>query len=253
MFSGREKTFACLVLLFAASAVSACPTIISANPCPITPSSSDLAADNVSFDLGYSGGCDQISEFANAYRQPKSSDSWSTAQRRLPAVPPAVAMALTGFICISLVRDRKSWIALLAGLVAIGQVGVNALPERSSRLSRKVHDSRLIEPTPKAFCLHRSDFHPANYTNETRYTGLLHHLAGIHCNIDTFTNNRTTLIRHFSGAGGKVTRISKEAVCETQLVLSELSNCLVHETGQFVCFSQIFSFNLIPRGPPVSV
>lgn len=48
--------------------------------------------------------------------------------KSLPSIPRATLMALTGFICVSLVRDRGFWLAALAGLVRTGQAGFADLP-----------------------------------------------------------------------------------------------------------------------------
>jgi len=37
--------------------------------------------------------------------------------KSLPPVPGALLMGLTGFLCVSLVRDRRFWLAALAGLL----------------------------------------------------------------------------------------------------------------------------------------
>lgn len=253
----REKIFTALVLLFAASVAIASPTIISDSPARIIPSSTDHAAGVVTCDTRSNEVCGQISEFAGAIFGPPSSSqitvtSTSGNQRCLPALPSAIAMVLTGFICISLIQDRRAWLAVLTGLLWVGQTGIWALPELTSRLSRKVHSGQqvntaLAAPYPLGGC-----FYPGSYNEETRYAGLLHHLAGIPRDISTFTNNRTVLIRHFSGVAGKDTRALHSAILESQLALSQLSNCLVSGTRQFVSFTPAFIFCQLPRGPPIS-
>jgi hypothetical protein len=169
-------------------------------------------------------------------------------------------MVLTGFLCISLVRDRKTWLTVLAGLFAIGQAGVNALPELS-RLGRRVHNSRLIEPTLFADYLHLGDYCPESYNEQIRFTGLLHHLEGIPQGTSAFSHIRkivipseaeeSVLIRGFRSADNH-TRVFQHAIVSALSSLSTAYNCLVSGTKQFVCFSPISWFNLIPRGPPVS-
>ncbi|MGB7582858.1 MAG: hypothetical protein WBL85_10485 [Sedimentisphaerales bacterium] len=253
----RGKTLAIVVLLCAASVASAFPTVISGNAPVCSISTSDDCATNVMiYCLGPSAACDQISELGRVMLQPPSGSQitvTSENQRCLPALPSAIAMVLTGFICISLIRDRRAWLAVLAGLLWVGQTGIWALPEVTSRLSRRVHSGQqvntaLAAPYPLGGC-----FYPDSYNEETRYAGLLHHLAGIPRDISTFTNNRTVLIRYFSGVAGKDTRALHHAILESQLVLSQLTNCLVSGTRQFVCFKPAFiSFCQLPRGPPIS-
>ena len=40
----------------------------------------------------------------------------------LPAVPAALLMVLTGFLCVSLVKDRKAWLAVLAAEKVVGVI-----------------------------------------------------------------------------------------------------------------------------------
>jgi len=253
VFSGREKTFAVVVLLFAASAAIASPTIISESPVCFVSATSNCAAGVVTSDFISNMA---FSEFGKAFSRlplPNSRTAAVTETNRcLPAVPPSIAMVLTGFLCISLVRDRKTWLALLAGLFAIGQTGINVLPELASRLTRKIHNARLVETQLIAAYPPSENFFPDGYNNETQYTGLLHHLAGIPQNTGNFSNNCTTLIRHFSGSAGKDASVLNHTIFDAQFVLTRIFNCLVSRAEQFVCFSPAFIYNLIPRGPPVS-
>lgn len=260
MLSGWRKTLAVVLLLFASSAASASPTVVSDSPARAVSLSADRAISVVTCNLGSNTVCDRMSELAKAFLQPPLSASADKSDSRtaagdircLPPVPSAVAMVLTGFICISLIRDRRTWLAVLAGLLWVGQTGINALPELTSRIGRKVHNSRLIEPELAASYFYESGFYPANYTNETRYTGLLHHLAGIPRGTSTFKNNCSTLIRHFASGTAKNTRVSRQAIVPVLSYLSSTYNCLVRPTRQFICFTPAFIFNLIPRGPPIS-
>ena len=251
----REKTFAIAVLLFAASAASAFPTVISGNPVQSISTSDDCATNVTTYGLGPSAACDQISELGRAILQPPSGSQITVVsgnQRCLPALPSAIIMVLTGFICVSLIQDRRVWLAALAGLLWVGQTGIWALPELTSRLSRRVHSGQQVNTALAAPYPLGGGYYPDSYSEEIRYTGLLHHLAGIPRDISTFTNNRTVLIRHFFGVAGKDTRALHHAILQSQLALSQLTNCLVSGTRQFVCFKPAFIFCQLPRGPPIS-
>lgn len=252
----REKIFTALVLLFAASAAIASPTIISDSPARIIPSSTDHAAGVVTCDPRSNEVCDQISELGRAMLQPPSGSQITVAsgnQRCLPALPSAIAMVLTGFICISLIQDRRAWLAVLAGLLWVGQTGIWALPELTSRLSRRVHSGQQVNTALAAPYLHGGGYYPDSYNEETRYAGLLHHLAGIPRDISDFTNNRMVLIRHFSGVACNDRRALHHVILESQFALSNSLNCLVSGTRQFVCFKPVFIFfSQLPRGPPIS-
>jgi hypothetical protein len=266
LLSGWGKTIAVLLLL-AASAASASPTVISElsvgtdNRARII-SSTGNTDGVVGCVLDSATSCDRLSEFAGSLLRPPLTDGPATSDdyHYLPAVPPALLMVLTGFLCISFVRDRRTWVAVLAGLFALGQTGFNILPELS-RVSRKVHNCRTIEPELTALYISESSFYQLNYTNETRYTGLLHHLAGIPQNTSVFSHIRkivipseaeeSVLIRGFHSAG-KDTRVSQAAFVLGQLALSKLSNCLVSGTRRFNFFQPALIFCRIPRGPPIS-
>jgi hypothetical protein len=58
------------------------------------------------------------------------SPALSTAARPLPAVPGALFMVLTGFLCVSAVKDRKVWLAALASLLWVGHIGREMLVVR---------------------------------------------------------------------------------------------------------------------------
>ena len=49
--------------------------------------------------------------------------------KQLPPVPSAVFMVLMGFLCISLVKDRKIWLAVCVGILCVGQVGIKIIPQ----------------------------------------------------------------------------------------------------------------------------
>jgi len=97
----------------------------------------------------------------------------------LPAVPSAVFMALTGFICVSLVKDRKLWIAALAGLLWAGQAGFTVLPQLARHVATRKQTQPLALPSlnyrPELFYCERA----RGDIEGTRYIGLLRYLDGI--------------------------------------------------------------------------
>ncbi len=269
MLSRRaEKTFAIVVLLFAASAASAFPTVISGisgNPTHSISTSNDDCATNVvtTYGLGPSAACDQISELGRAILQPPSGSQMTVTsgnQRCLPGLPSAIAMVLTGFLCISLIQDRRVWLAALAGLLWVGQTGIWTLPELTSRLSRRIHSGQQANTALAASYPLGGGYYPDSYSEQIRYIGLLHHLAGIpQDSSSAFTNRRVSLTRlcrsvqsttGFS-SNGKDTRASQNATVLGQLAFSKHLNCLVSGTRQFVCFSPALIFCSLPRGPPL--
>jgi len=260
----REKTFAIVMLLFAASVASAFPTVISGNPAHSISTSDDCATNVTTYGLGPSAACDQISELGRAILRPPSGSQITVASgnlRCLPALPSAIIMVLTGFICVSLIRDRRAWLVALTGLLWVGQTGIWALPELTSRLSRRVHSGQQVNTTLAASYPLGGGYYPDSYSEEIRYIGLLHHLAGIpQDSSSAFTNRRvsplTRLCRSVQSttgfsSNGRDIRASQDATVLGQLALSKHLNCLVSGTRQFVCFSPALIFCSLPRGPPL--
>ena len=150
--------------------------------------------------------------------------------KSLPAVPGALLMVLTGFICVSLVKDRKVWLAALAGLLWLGQAGIQAVPQLALRLSHRNHteqqfSAELIYP----YYLENSNRSRSDIEG-TQYIGLLHHLAGI--------------------PQGTMSFPSPSAIISERYSLNSLLNCLTLRVEQFICFSPAFIFDNLPRGPP---
>ena len=263
MRSGRVYTLAILIfMLIAPSVVSASPTVFS--DCSLFPVSvkSDNASSN-STCIFNSGVVDKrIAELANDFLQPPASfDSGRDGQSNnsgassagnifLPTVPPALFMVLTGFFCISLVRDRRAWIAVVAGLLWLGQAGFNALPELTSRLSRKTHNCSPVEPELLSAYPLSGAYFPESFNEQIRYTGLLHHLEGI----PRRTGNLTKFDKCFSLWSPHALRCnftSQHAIIASLSLLNTDHVCLVRPTGQYYRFTPAFTFNLIPRGPPI--
>ena len=254
MLRGRVNTFVGVVILFAASAANAYPTIISDSPARVTSSSANSDIDISACNLGSSVVNNRMAELAGVLLRPPSTDNLATlgGNQYLPAVPSAVLMVLTGFLCVSLIRDRRTWVAVLAGLLWVGQTGINALPELTSRMSRKVYNSRLIEPTLLAAYPLGGDYYLESFSEQTRYTGLLHHLEGIPGQTSVFTNNRLLLTRLYLSTANKDMRASQHAIVMVLSSLNTLCDCLVRPTRQFICFTPAFIFSNLSRGPPIS-
>ena len=79
------------------------------------------------------------------------SSTESSHAKSLPAVPGALFMALVGFVCVSFVKDRKVWLAALAGLLWIGQAGITILPQKCRLCFAHHLNKSWAEPTLPAF------------------------------------------------------------------------------------------------------
>jgi hypothetical protein len=149
----------------------------------------------------------------------------------LPATPASGLLTLVGFICISLIRNRRIWLAGFAGLSLAGQTGTQAVVSSSrnddsqarGNLFRSYPRGLTLPNTAGVFAFPQKDIPRVNFT----------HTA-------------------FRTAAGSDYHCSYPAVLN--LVLRPDSNglCLVSGTRQFVCFSPALIFCRMPRGPPIS-
>jgi hypothetical protein len=106
-------------------------------------------------------------------------DSAPVGAKILPPIPAALFMVLTGFLCVSLVKDRRLWLAVLTGLLWAGQAGFHAIPQLAAYMSSQKH---IKQKTPdNTACLYRVEdcCRLRSDIEGTGYIGLLHHLAAI--------------------------------------------------------------------------
>ncbi len=264
-----NNLFFVVMLLLATAVANASPTvasqdaILSARVCPadtvttisypinniLTPSNAKLA------NLG--------KEFL---KPPVSSAGLGSAQanlvKPLPAVPAAVFIALIGFLCVSFVKDRRVWLAALAGLLWAGQAGIQAVPQLALRLTHRNHSEQQLD-TELAYPYYlNNSSRPRCDIEGTQYAGLLHYLAGIPEAKSVFTDTHLsrfiTLRQHRQKVYGKAfsytrknTHTSQPAIILQQYGLNSLLACLVSKAEQFISFSPAFIFAHLARGPPL--
>ncbi len=255
--AGKAKWFFALVLLVAFSRVKAAPTIGG--------DKANLVADKVSptsnadipsigeLELFNGTNNSTLAHIAAEILKPPADFMNNSAlppgTKPLPPVPAALFMGLTGFICVTLVRDRKVWLAVLTGLLWAGQAGFTALPQAASYLVGRKHLSQHSQQQNYCVTLQeqarlRSDF------VGTEYTGLLHHLEGIPTKIRNTkyeTRNTKHEIRHTILVPSVVEGYALNTLFP---YLIRALNRLAFEVRQFFCFSPAFIFETIPRGPP---
>jgi len=164
--------------------------------------------------------------------------------KSLPAVPGTLLMVLVGFACVSLVRDRRVWVAALAGALWAGQAHVKTLPGLAQRIVHTNYKAGQIclkiarHWHLEKFSRLRGDF------KSIQYAGLLHHLAGIPA------GSTSSQFKHRS-------RKNPDMSGPSQYALIYLPNCaacptraLTSEAWQFTRFSPAFMFGNVARGPP---
>jgi hypothetical protein len=208
--------------------------------------------------------------------------------KTLPPAPGTLLMVLVGFLCVSLVRDRRVWLATLSGLLWAGQAGVSLLPQLALNVSGRAlrenqssshYLARLYEPK-----------HPNRLRSDiegTRYVGLLHHLAGIP-NDETSSMPLITVRHKLKRDSGKMSLLfyrrtccsgkSLQSLCcpkafallqdnfrntfryykkAPQIAITAISfclnqaiHCLITGTGQLNYFTTAFINASLARGPP---
>jgi hypothetical protein len=167
-------------------------------------------------------------------------DNLSPGFMILPAVPAAIFMVLCGFFCVVFVKDRRVWLVALAGLFWAAQMGINAIPKLVLRLAeRNSSHSRLTQLSPLLYIRNFSEL-PAYNNEDTRYIGLLRHLAGI-----------PALGFKFQVLNFEYNKAQKllDAIIPLQ-ASNLLLRCLVKKTEQFTYFTPAFIFDNLARGPP---
>jgi hypothetical protein len=108
-------------------------------------------------------------------------DSIGIAAKPLPPLPAAVFLVFTGFLCVSLVKDRKIWLAALAGLLWLSHTGLTTLPKFASHIISKKQIQHSAAGGLSLFYVSQLDgsFRPRSELEGSEYIGLLRHLAGI--------------------------------------------------------------------------
>jgi len=263
----RNKSFWVVMLLLAVSSAKGSP--MARTETLITPCVHGMgdATDEISC-ITNNPFCTRNAELANLraeFLQPPVgsvalSDVHQSYIKPLPAVPAAILMVVFGFLCISLVRDRRLWLLLLTGILSVGQTGIQTLPQLFLRQNYRnlIHQ----KPFTQLACLYftenshrlRSDF------DGTQYVGLLHHLAGIpkakSISAITQPEQRSALTGcnkifvKVASCFPKNIRFHLSVIIPEKNRLNLLFNCLALRAKQLVCFSPAFIFEQLARGPP---
>ncbi len=171
----------------------------------------------------------------------------------LPAVPAAISMTLCGFLCISFVRDRRSWLAMVAGVLWLGQTGIQAVPELTHRIC-----SRITTSTSSPAGLDRpdivfsSDKTTTGNAQSIRFVGLLRKLEGIP---EYLSINSQSIQTAAGKTGRQLTFARKHSTPSPALALRDCRHntlivCPVTASGHFIVFSPAFIFQNLSRGPP---
>ncbi|MHC4213338.1 MAG: hypothetical protein ACYSWP_08205 [Planctomycetota bacterium] len=178
-----------IVLVFVASLANASPSVDRFDDTGIDlsfPANADNSVRSEALDahLTAYGSTDFSHLCADFVKPPIASDSAAASDdlriKALPAVPGAVFMSLIGFCCVSLVRDRKFYLAIMIATLALSQAGIQSLPRLlpSSTLKKSNRGQLQFDELGLSALIGRNSRLRSDIEGN-KYIGLLRHLAGI--------------------------------------------------------------------------
>jgi hypothetical protein len=182
----RKELLVSLSLLFASSSIAA-PTV---GDCERKFAAPVLSA-NLDASCFLSNEINQISEHSNPhlagvaaelFKPPSYFDTQALSMhaKSLPPIPGTGLLVLAGFLCVTLVKDRRAWLGALAGLLWLGQTGFTALPQLASHLISKKQTQSAAGGANLSYVIELDgSFRPRSELEGREYIGLLRHLAGI--------------------------------------------------------------------------
>jgi len=268
-----------LLLLVMATAVKAGPTMSNFNESFVAGVVSPTSESHIFFVRETS----QITEPSNTHlanigaellRPP--ADFTNTSPVGAPSLPPAPAalfMVLTGFLCVSLVKDRRVWLGALAGLLWAGHTGIQAIPKLAAHISSKKHIQRKSHTNTVRLHQFEESLRLRSDIEGTKYIGLLHHLAGIPNAIMSLSlpaslqslraqkafspersrrgSNLIVSLKQASSAQTNCNLAAPQfAITHLSFLLIQATNCLAPRAKQYIHFSPGFTFAHLARGPP---
>jgi len=117
----------------------------------------------------------------------------SIAIKQLPAIPATFLMVLTGFLCVSFVKDRKIWMRIVSGALYLGVASVNVVPQ----LLANCNKIKIVQPSAKeAGCEHKDFIIPTSDVQIIRYIGLLRRMATAGDGSFVDNHGKKTIIAH---------------------------------------------------------
>jgi hypothetical protein len=252
----RNKWVVILLPLLIVSAATAAPTVSNCSRSFVASPRSDAHISSVpevtqiaeSFDS-------QLASIAEEFLKPPPTFTGSQAAplgaKSLPPVPGALLMGLTGFLCVSLVKDRRFWLAALAGLLWVSQTGIQAVPQLALSLSHRSHSIQQFDAELTSTYYLENSNRLRSDIEGTRYIGLLHHLAGIPKNTMSLLQNRLSFLRsQESGQTEDDFGVHQFAIMGLSSHFIPATNCLAAKVEQIISFSPAFVFDNLARGPP---
>ncbi len=248
MFRFKNNLIVLLLPLLVFSVTNASPTLSSRGivDCIQTTGKDSHIPITVDITCNIEAGSSNLSQAAAEFLKPPqtftSSPTVPVGARSLPAVPGALLMGLTGFLCVSLVKDRRFWLAAFTGLLWAGQTGIQALPH----LALHFRDRSRIEQQYYPEFTYQYNLENSRLRSDvegTQYIGLLHHLAGI-------PDGTIHSFSHKSGQTQDEFRAPQFAIWGLFSYTITATKCLAAKVEQIISFSPAFIFDNLARGPP---
>ena len=242
-----NKGLSVLLLWLLVTTANASPTIGKQNGTFVAPALSP--ASNARFTIGVdvadtiASDNSRLALLAGELLSPPDPYIDSSTPKSLPPVPGALLMVVTGFLCVSLVKDHKLWLTAVAGLFWVGQSGFHAVPHLAMRLGHRMHNHRqfaaeLMYPYYLQNARLRCDMEGSSYI------GLLRYLEGI-------PGGKISLLqKKYSRHADNEVRAHQPALIEISSRIITALNCLTVKIRPFTCFSQASIFQNLPRAPP---
>jgi len=182
----------------------------------------------------------------------------NTTIKALPPVPAALLMTLTGFFCVSLARDRKVYLSVLAALFWVGQAGIGAIPQLADCIWRHVHTTKHQYDKTQRWSLIADDFRSRPEIEGAQFAALMHYLEGIPDNVCLSVNPKLSnhyFLKifdktHSAPVSGSESVVNFAAILAAENKLDAANNSLALNAGWLEIFSPAFIFQNIPRAPP---
>jgi hypothetical protein len=179
-----------------------------------------------------------------------SSSFQANTVKSLPAVPTAVLMVLIGFLCVSLVRDCRIWLAALSAILWTGQAGIRNVTQLANHLCPTTQASKNFAREAADFYLLKNADRARCDIENTKYIGLLNYLAGIP-DSERFSRrlcqpDSTNVITQCKDLFRQSKLLTKNSLLSINLPICRFVPIIEFS----VCFKPAFIFQTFPRGPP---
>lgn len=232
----KTKGMVVMLLFFGTAIVNAAPTINDSNgDIFLCARPSGLYVyPSYRQDIGHFTGLfnSQLDSVSKEFHRPpvKNGELQNTYKgvKSLPPAPKTLLMVLVGFLCVSLVKDRRVWLAALTGLLWAGQAGVSILPQLAANVAGRGRSEKQSSANQVVHLTGQKHTYRLRSDIEgTCYIGLLRHLEGIPKSGKPFIPN---------------TKVGHKILQATE--------CLATSARQHVLYSSAFIIASLARGPP---